>query len=203
MEILTEIFSNVCGQNRCFIIDGAALPVCQRCLGLYAGVLFTLAWLVFSRASRRGLPCWSMTLLHIAMILTAMAGGMHLLDLGPRWRLLCGIWTGHVITLWFIGSGIQLRFLSGSRTVLQQPWRTREKIGAFITAGCVTILAVLFPSLQILGGFFWSLVIILGFLAIGGILFFSILCLTTYLQKHILNRKYSIVLTGLDTQENR
>jgi uncharacterized membrane protein len=203
MEILTEIFSYVCGRNRCFVIEGQTLLVCQRCLGLYAGVLFTLAWLIFSRAYRRGLPSRSLTLLHIAMILTAMAGGIHLLDPGPRWRLLCGIWTGHVITLWLMGSGIQLRYLSGSRTVLQKPWRTREKIGALITAGFVTILAVIFPYLQILGGFFWSIVILLGFLALAGILFFSILSLTTYLQKHILKRKYSIVHMGPDRQENR
>ena len=186
MEILTEIFSNICGRNRCFVINGETLPVCQRCLGLYAGVLFTLAWLVFSRAYRRGLPSWSITLIHITMILTALAGGIHLLDIGPRWRLLCGIWTGHIITLWLIGSSFQLRFLSDSRSVMQRPWRTQEKIGILITAGCVTILAVLFPYLQILGGFFWSLVIILGFLALGGILLFSILSLTIFLKSRIL-----------------
>jgi len=203
METLTEFFSYVCGRNRCFVIDGQALPVCQRCLGLYAGVLCTLAWLVLSRAYRRGLPSRSITLLHIAMILTAMAGGIHLLDPGPRWRLLCGLWTGHVITLWLIGAGIQLRFLSDSRSVLQPPWRIQENIGALITASGVTLLALLFPYLQILGGFFWSIVILLGFLAIGGILLYSILSLTTYLKKHILKRIFSIVPTGLDRQEDR
>ncbi len=186
MELLTEIFSYVCGQNRCFIIEGEALPVCQRCLGLYAGVFFTLTWVILSRAYRRGLPSRSITLLHIGMILTAMAGGMHLLDTGPRWRLLCGLWTGHVVTLWLLGGGIQLRFLSSRRSVLQPPWRIQEKIGASITAGLVTLLAVLFPYLQILGSFFWSIVILLGFLASGGILLSAILSLTIYGKSRIL-----------------
>ena len=106
MENLTEIFSYICGRNRCFVIDGAALPVCQRCLGLYTGAFFTLVWLILTRTCRRGLSSRSITLLHIAMILTAMAGGIHLLDTGPRWRLLCGLWTGHVITLWLLGDAL-------------------------------------------------------------------------------------------------
>ncbi len=33
MDSLTWIFSHICGQGRCFVIDGSPLPVCQRCLG--------------------------------------------------------------------------------------------------------------------------------------------------------------------------
>ncbi len=55
METLREIFSFICGQGRCFVVDGTALPLCQRCLGLYAGAFLTTIWLVTSGIWRRGL----------------------------------------------------------------------------------------------------------------------------------------------------
>jgi uncharacterized membrane protein len=207
MEFLTEIFSYICGRNRCFVIDGAALPVCQRCLGLYVGAFFTLSWLILTRTYRRGLPSWSVTMLHIAMILTAMVGGIHLLDLGPRWRLLCGLWTGHVITLWLIGAGIQLRLLDKMigwhayaklRHVHPAPaqlsWQGKHKIGALLCILLLTLLAVFFPYLQILGWHFWSIIILLGLIGLGGILLFSILSLTIFLKRRILRQRIARIL---------
>ena len=68
METLTAIFGHLCGQGRPFVIDGAPLPVCQRCLGLYAGAAMTAAWLLASGVWRRGLPDRCILCVHLAML---------------------------------------------------------------------------------------------------------------------------------------
>jgi uncharacterized membrane protein len=113
MDALTYIFSHVCGQGRPFVLDGEALPVCQRCLGLYAGAALTGLWLVASGAWRRALPERSAAYAHIVMLLAAMAGGVHWLDAGPTWRLVCGLWTGHVAMLWLVGGAGHFLRLAG------------------------------------------------------------------------------------------
>ena len=120
--MLTEFFSHVCGQGRAFILDGEALPVCQRCLGLYAGAALTGLWLVASGAWRRALPERSVAYAHIAMLLAAIAGGVHWVDAGPAWRLVCGLWTGHVAMLWLVGGAGHFLRLAGRKVlVLQRP----------------------------------------------------------------------------------
>ena len=109
METLTAAFAYVCGQARCFVIDGVPLPVCQRCAGLYVGAFVTGVWLLLSRAARRGLPAYGVVCAQALALLVALAGGLHVLDSGPTWRLLCGLWTGHVALLWLVGGGNQLR----------------------------------------------------------------------------------------------
>jgi len=108
MEILTEIFSFFCGSSRCFVIDGQALPICQRCLGLFCGAFITGMWLWISGLWRRGLPCRSLALIQIAIILIAMIGGIHWIDPGPRWRMLCGLWAGQVTVWWLITGAVSL-----------------------------------------------------------------------------------------------
>jgi len=120
--MLTEFFSYICGQGRPFVLDGEALPVCQRCLGLYAGAALTGLWLVASGAWRRALPERSVAYAHIAMLLAAMAGGVHWLDAGPTWRLVCGLWTGHVAMLWLVGGAGHLLRLAGRKPFEDPPW---------------------------------------------------------------------------------
>ena len=113
MDTLTYIFSHICGQGRPFVLDGEALPVCQRCLGLYAGAALTGLWILASGLWRRGLPERSAAYAHIVMLLAAMAGGVHWLDGGPAWRLVCGLWTGHVAMLWLVGGAGHFLRLAG------------------------------------------------------------------------------------------
>jgi len=162
MDCLTDIFSHLCGQDRCFVVDGAALPVCQRCLGLYAGAAVTGAWLAMSGTWRRGLPSRSIVLVNVAMLLTAMAGGMHAIDLGPMWRLICGLWTGHVTILWLVLGAAHLFHLSRAVVRPQPPWTRRDRLQAVALAAGLTMLAAAFGPLRWLGWDFWTAVVSLG-----------------------------------------
>ncbi|MCY2931273.1 MAG: DUF2085 domain-containing protein [Planctomycetota bacterium] len=107
--IFAAAFSHVCGQGRCFVVEGLPLPLCQRCLGLYLAAGLTLLWLLATRRWRRGLPALPVLALHTMALLIALAGGLHWLDLGPRWRFLCGLLTGHVLATWLILGALALR----------------------------------------------------------------------------------------------
>jgi uncharacterized membrane protein len=106
---LSDFFSHLCGQGRCFIVDGAALPVCQRCLGLYAGAAVTSAWLLLSGMWRRGFPGRAAVAMEVLALALAILGGVHIIDTGPRWRFACGLWSGHVILLWLAAGAACLR----------------------------------------------------------------------------------------------
>lgn len=162
MHLLTETFANICGQGRCFVIDGTALPVCQRCLGLYVGAAITGTWLAISGIWRRGLPARSVALIQIVMLLAAMLGGLHLLDLGARWRLLCGLWTGHVTVCWLVGATVHLWHLSRPWDRPHLPWTTRSKIQAAAVAVALTITAAIFPRLQWIGWNGWTIITCAG-----------------------------------------
>ena len=108
METLTAVFDFLCGQERCFVVDGAALPVCQRCTGLYVGALLAGLWLFASRARQRGVPPARLAWAYAAVLIAALLGGVHVLDFGPRWRFLCGLWTGQVVLVWLFTGTTQL-----------------------------------------------------------------------------------------------
>lgn len=155
MEFLTGIFSHICGQGNSFIIDGAALPVCQRCLGLYVGAALTAVWLALSGRWRRGLPTLGVLLLHIGPIVVAGLGGTHVMDAGATWRLMCGLWTGHMIMWWLIGGVVRLwRGRTGRRA------RRRHDRLLVVQAVLVLLvlagLSVVFDLLLALGWYFWA-----------------------------------------------
>ena len=161
MNIVTQLFSHLCGQGRCFIIDGQALPVCQRCLGLYAGAALTGGWLLATGLWKRGLPGRKVIILNIVVLLAAMLGGIHLVDLGPRWRMLCGLWTGHVAMLWLTGGASQLYF---SLCKPKPGWRRRHTNQAYIILVGLTALGVIFPWLTWPGTTCWITAVVLGLL---------------------------------------
>jgi len=147
MDALTYIFSHVCGQGRPFVLDGEALPVCQRCLGLYAGAALTGLWLVASGAWRRALPERSVAYANIVMLLAAMAGGVHWVDAGPTWRLVCGLWTGHVAMLWLAGGAGHFLRLAGIDSI-----GFRRPFLRFGAAGLLTRRAARTQAAQWRGG---------------------------------------------------
>jgi hypothetical protein len=162
METAEQIFSFVCGQSRSFIADGAALPVCQRCLGLYLGAALTALWLLGTGIWRRGLPSWSVFLLNVAVLIAAMLGGLHVIDPGPLWRLAFGLWTGHVATLWLAGAAVHLSSLSRPDVRAELPWRATDKVQGLAFPVALAGLAALFPILLPLGWSFWTATAFLG-----------------------------------------
>ena len=165
MEWVTGIFSHVCGQGRCFLVGGAALPVCQRCLGLYVGALLTAAWIVAGGVRGRGLPSWSVFAVDTAALAAAMLGGLHVVEGGPVWRMTCGLWTGHVAMLWLAGAAAQL---AARRNPSKDtpPWRLREKLGGAALVAAMPLVAGSFGRLAALGWWFWTAAALAGLVVV-------------------------------------
>jgi hypothetical protein len=173
METLTESLHYLCSQSRCFTLDESPLPVCQRCLGLYAGFALTVAWLAASGVWRRGLASNGLLALHVGVLLLAMAGGLHWIDLGPQWRLACGLGTGHVAALWIIGGLTEKGIRTSSRKGTARPpsaWPRFATTQALLALPFLLGLAMSFPWLQHLGWWFWTLFALGGVFAVLGTL---------------------------------
>ncbi|MBN1845258.1 MAG: DUF2085 domain-containing protein [Sedimentisphaerales bacterium] len=186
MNGISELVSHLCGRGRCFVIDGQALGVCQRCLGLYVAAALTGGYLLAGRIWRRGLPSRPVAWVHIALLLVALAGGVHWLDLGPRWRLLCGLWTGHVITFWLVAGGFHLLALR-RRPGRLAPWRPDEELTAVAAAGMLVPLAAGFYRLGGLGPRVWNIGTLLGIVVLLAAFILAIGSLTVHLRGRILN----------------
>ncbi|MCX5675677.1 MAG: DUF2085 domain-containing protein [Planctomycetota bacterium] len=169
MEALTSIFLHVCGQGRTFVLDGEALPVCQRCLGLYAGAALTGLWILASGLWRRALPERSAAYANIVMLLAAMAGGVHWLDAGPTWRLVCGLWTGHVAMLWLVGGAGHFLRLAGRKPFEDPPWPRGLLIQALAAGPVLAIVAFAFTRLVLTGWLVAAALVVAGaaFLALA------------------------------------
>ena len=184
METLTETLQYVCSQSRCFWIDESPLPVCQRCLGLYAGFALTVAWLGLSGIWRRGLAPNGVLALHVGVLLAAMAGGLHWIDLGPRWRLACGLWTGHVAALWIIGGLMEKAkggLLRNRTTRSPTAWPRWATTQAVLALPLLFGLAASFAWLERLGWWFWTLFALTGVVAVFGMAALAIVVLATRL----------------------
>ena len=168
-DIIVKACSHLCGQARCFTVDGVALPLCQRCLGLYLGALVTLAWLIATGIWRRGLPGKWVIAVHVAALLAAGAGGLHAIDAGPRWRLACGLLTGHVTAFW-LAAGIACLWRGA------EPGGTRRgtspRLAQIQALAMPAILGVL-PSILCppasLGWWIWTTAACLGIAALWGL----------------------------------
>jgi hypothetical protein len=167
MELLTYLFSTICGQSRCLVIDGIPLPVCQRCLGLYVGALLTALWLLGWGLWRRGLPGPRAVILEAAALVAAMLGGLHVLDFGPIWRLQCGLWSGHVAMVWLVGGAVELRALSRPRGALMPAWPERARFAALAAPLALAVVAWSIVRLLSSGWWIWSLAAALGLMSLG------------------------------------
>ncbi|MGA2266411.1 MAG: DUF2085 domain-containing protein [Phycisphaerae bacterium] len=129
MDLAAELFSHLCGQQQCFAIDGTALPLCPRCLGLYLGAAATAVWIVAGRLWRRGLPPVGVLVADGAALAAAMLGGLHWIAGGPAWRMICGLLSGHVFLLWLVSGAAHL-WRAGRSSTPPVPWRRGPTIGA-------------------------------------------------------------------------
>jgi uncharacterized membrane protein len=156
MMWLTTIFAHVCGQGRCFVADGAALPICERCTGLYWGALLTALWLLAGGVWRCGLPSYGVVATHAAALIIALLGGTHVLDYSPAWRLLCGLWTGHVAMLWLTTGTTQLRARATGRSAESVRWPRGQTCAAYLALPAAAVLAGGFVALAPNGWWLWS-----------------------------------------------
>ena len=131
------------------------MPLCQRCLGLYAGVVLTVIWVVTSGIWLRGLGSWSVFLVNVAMLVAAMLGGLHIIDVGPTWRVACGLMTGHVVVLW-LAAGTSHLWIRSRPNKQQLVWRGRDKLQGLILPIFLVALSAGFPPLLRLGWYFWT-----------------------------------------------
>lgn len=147
-NLLAAVGSHLCGQTRCFWADAAPLPLCQRCLGLYAGLGLAFVWGWTTGLRRRGLPPPGVFLWQVGLLLIALSGGLHWIDPGPVWRVACGLWTGWTAAIWLIGGASQLG-LQGKTSPL--PWRSRDRLGALVAGPLLALMASLLATLPALG----------------------------------------------------
>ncbi len=180
MDWLTNIFSHLCGQGRCFVSDGASLPLCQRCLGLYLGAGITAVWLATSGLWRRGLPNRGVSVVQVTLILAAMLGGVGLIDPGPTWRAACGLWTGHVAMVWLVGGARHLRRVRRGRS--QLPWRAADRVGGLALPAALTALAAGLEWLAQARGSVWAAAGGLGVIALAAALALAAWGLGVYLS---------------------
>ena len=162
METLTAIFAHVCGQGRCFIIDGVPLPVCERCSGLYFGALLTGVWLLASRIWRRGLPQRRVVCLQAGALILALLGGLHVLDTGPGWRLLCGLWTGHVAAVWLVTGASQLKVSTRRMPSGMLTWPRKATVQAIVASLAMPLLAGLLVVCPHKAWWGWTSAIVCG-----------------------------------------
>lgn len=183
MDTIIYLFSWVCGQERVFFADGAPLPVCQRCLGLYTGTVLTSVWLSVSGIWRCGLPSMSVFLVHLVILLLAMLGGLHIIDPGPQWRFLFGLWTAHVVTAWMVGAALYLWTQLGSTTRQPRAWRTTDKFQSVLFPMLLAGLAALIPALLSLGWTFWTTIAVLGWVVLSVVILGVIVLLIKYFPR--------------------
>ena len=151
--------------------------------------MITGTWLAATGLWRRGLPGRNVLLLDIAMLLAAMAGGLHLIDPGPMWRLLCGLYTGHVILLWLVVGSTHLWFRFRSPARIPVPWRRRDRIAALALPIMLTLLAAIFPALQRLGWYTWAVVTLIGAAALLAAVSFTAVAVSSALVCPILGKQ--------------
>jgi hypothetical protein len=178
MEPLTAFFSHVCGQGRCFTMDGLALPVCQRCTGLYIGALLTGLWLLIDQIWRRGLPERSVVCMQAGALILAMLGGIHVLDIGPGWRLLCGLWTGHVAVVWLVTGASQLEAWFRRSPAGALSWSRRQTLMALIAMAIMPMLAIVLAAVPQTGWWLWTGAIVGGAAALAAVTMRLLLLLT-------------------------
>lgn len=169
MELLTALFGHLCGQARCFVVDGVALPVCQRCTGLYVGALLTGMWLLAGGVRRRGLPELSVVCIHAGALIVALLGGLHVFDFGPAWRLMCGLWTGHVAMTWLVTGATQVRAWTRAASADELAWSRRQTMEAWIAVIAPVAIAPALTMAPPASWNLWACAIIGGALLLAGV----------------------------------
>lgn len=117
MTWLTDIFSLVCGQIHCWAPGGVQMPVCERCLGLYLGAVWSLVLVLAVRAH----PTRALLWLHGLAMLAMIPFGYHLVPHGPAMRTVTGFVFGLGMVYYLTlapGETLRLERLAKSRAAI-------------------------------------------------------------------------------------
>lgn len=75
MNLLHQLFGHICGQVNVWTLDGVAIPMCQRCTGLYVGGFYAIVVIAILRLKPSALLLW----VHGSAMLLMIPFGYHLL----------------------------------------------------------------------------------------------------------------------------
>ncbi len=98
MDTLNWLFSHVCGQQHCWVMGRAVLPLCQRCTGLYVGGAFAVWWIAWLRPCAISSVLW----IHGFMMLIMAPFGYHLIAHGASVRTLTGLLFSFGLTYYLV-----------------------------------------------------------------------------------------------------
>ena len=98
MEVLRHLFSFVCGQVNSWHAAGVASAACQRCTGLYVGVLLVAALFAIFRPRPTSLSLW----LHGLAMLVIIPFGYHLIPHSAILRAATGQLFGYGMTYYLL-----------------------------------------------------------------------------------------------------
>ena len=87
-SLTSNVFALICHQSpeRCWAPGGIAMPICQRCTGVYVGVLLAVITIIFVRCPVNR----KLLVLHALLALQAIPFGLHLVPETAGIRLLSG-----------------------------------------------------------------------------------------------------------------
>jgi uncharacterized membrane protein len=174
--MLHEFFSHFCGQpaDRCFAIGGHLLPVCQRCLGVYVGLLFGVTALLAASRRRIVVPSRAESVLIVVAIVAMVVMGLHLIDPGPFFRY----WGGYAfgVAMAMLGFAAAGRLITGGNSGIRSRMESLCLMSVLVLAAGVVqaglmlewhpLLAVF--SILSFGG--WLVALGLSTLALGSLL---------------------------------
>lgn len=167
MIFLRELFSHICGQQHCWVLDGQALPFCQRCTGLYAGAFCAFVLILIFRPRPNVFLYW----IHGIFMLVMIPFGFHFIAHGGLMRTFTGA---------LFGFGL-VYYLALNPFTAWQAWKAAT---AWRTRAYLLLIAILLPLLLLTvrwGGGLSAL-----FLTGLGVLGFAALCLLTAVNVAVL-----------------
>ncbi len=146
LELLTQLFAALCGQNpdHTWAPGGVLLPVCQRCAGLYAGAAVAALLHIWARPrlTPRRLE------LHGAFLLLMVPFGFHWLPQGPLLRGMTGVLFGFGVVT-FLWLPLR-RFLIVETSTVESRHPLNSRWLLYVAVLLVTVCAV--PGLGASGG---------------------------------------------------
>jgi hypothetical protein len=103
-------------------------------------------WIAAGRLWRRGLPPRIVLVVHVAVLAAALLGGLHVIDAGAAWRLVCGLLSGHVFLLWLTSGAGYLWRLRRVESSPPPPWRRGQTIWALVMVPLLAAAGVAFAE---------------------------------------------------------